>query len=270
MMRSSTRKRTHTIALISDFGLQDHYVATLKSVILSLSPLANIIDISNSIEPGNVNQAAYVLWSAYGTFPPGTVFVAVVDPGVGTNRAIIALHADDHLFIAPDNGILKYILGMTKVREIRRVNNRELMREPICATFHGRDIIAPVAASFAEGIQMRTVGPLFQPETKPAKFVGVRTFDIKQIDGEIIHIDVFGNLVTNFYMDDYFDRGEEIKILMKKTSIGQFYRTYGYAPPDKPFGYVGSSGLMEIALKNKSAAKILKIDVGTKLTLTIK
>ena len=165
---------------------------------------------------------------------------------------------------------MKYILGMTKVREIRRVNNRELMAETICATFHGRDVLAPVAASFAEGIQMRTAGPLFQPETKPEKFIGVRSFDRKVIEGYVIHVDVYGNILTNFYMDDYFDRGEEILISLKKTKIGQFYRTYGYAPPGSPFGYVGSSGLLEIAVKNKNASKILKVSVGTPVSISIK
>jgi len=270
MMRSSTRKRTHTIALLSDFGTRDHYIAMMKSVIINMSPSVRIVDITHDVEPGNVNQAAYLLWSAHHFFPPGTIFVSVVDPGVGTNRAIVAVHAAEHLFLAPDNGLLKYILGMAKVREIRRVNNRELMRETICATFHGRDIMAPVAANFAEGIQMRTAGPLFQPETRPDKFVGVRSFESKFIEGEIIHIDVFGNLVTNFFMDDYFDRGEEIMLVLKKNKIGQFFRTYGYAPPNNPFGYVGSTGLMEIAIKNKNAAKELKIGVGTKVALSIK
>ena len=270
MMRSSTRKRTHTIALLTDFGYQDGYASVMKGMIMKMSPTSQIVDVTHGIEPGNVNQAAYVLWAVHDEFPSGTIFVSVVDPGVGTNRAILAVHASDHLFIAPDNGLLKYILGMTKVREIRRVNNRELMNSTISATFHGRDIMVPVASHFAEGIQMRTAGALFQPETKPEKFVGVRNFDVKQLEGEVIHVDVFGNVITNFFMEDYFDRGEEILLLLKKTIIGQFYRTYGYAPPEKPFGYVGSSGLLEIAVKNKSAAKILKANVGTKVTLSIK
>ncbi|MEK7263677.1 MAG: SAM-dependent chlorinase/fluorinase [Bacteroidota bacterium] len=269
MMRSSTRKREHTIALITDFGGTDGYVPVMRAVINSVSPQARTVEITNSIAPGNVDHAAYVLWSTYKYFPMGTVFVTVVDPGVGTNRAILAVHADEHLFLAPDNGCLKYILGMAKVREIRRVNNRELMRPTICPTFHGRDIFAPVAAQFTEGIQMRTVGPLMVPETQPESFVMVRNFEQKRADGEVIHIDRFGNLITSFFMEDFFDRGEEIKVALKKTIIGQFYRTYGYAPPGKPFGYVGSSGLLEIALKNKSAADELKSGVGSKVTLTI-
>ncbi len=271
-MRSSTRKKEHTIVLLSDMGRNNASVEITRTIIHNISPNAKVYDATHNIPIGDVHYAAFVLWSCYKYYPIGSIISTIVDPGIGTSRAILAVHADDYLFIAPDNGVLKYIFGDTKVREVHRVNNRELMNPKVCTTFLARDLYGPVSAHFAEGIQLRTAGPMMTTtETKPEKFVPIKNIEQKKAEGEIVHIDHYGNLVTNLDMREYYDRGEEIRFTLKKNIKGQFYRTYGFGVEikNKPFAYVGSHGLIEIALANKSAAKELKIELGEKISIIL-
>jgi len=150
---------TRVITLTSDFGLEDEYVGVMKGVIVSIAPAARIIDLSHGIKRQAVQEAAFVLAAAYRYFPKGTVHVAVVDPGVGSDRKIILLRADGHFFIAPDNGLLTFLLAGDRFEAVHEVANRDLFIKPVSNTFHGRDIMAPVAARLAAGLDMEAVGP---------------------------------------------------------------------------------------------------------------
>ena len=182
------------ITLTSDFGLSDGYVASMKGVILGIAPDAGLVDISHLIPPQEVRSAALVLATCYECFPAGTVHLAVVDPGVGTERRAIAVRTRSGFFVGPDNGIFSLVLAKETGWEARSLESEELWRKPVSGTFHGRDIFAPVAAGIARGVAFELVGPVCFPAVLEwsSPVVG-RT----EVEGEIIHIDRFGNCITN-------------------------------------------------------------------------
>ena len=188
--------RSRIITLLSDFGNQDAYVGIMKGVIAGINPLANIIDISHSIPPQDIFNGAYLLYTSYKYFPKGTIHVAVVDPGVGSQRDIVCVETQDHLFLAPNNGLLSFVVQEEKPKGIFRVtNNRYFLPSP-SNTFHGRDVFAPVAAHLSLGIKPHQLG---------VKISKLEQLDIPkphykktgQLEGQIIYIDRFGNLITN-------------------------------------------------------------------------
>ena len=191
-------RRPIIIAMLTDFGLSDGYVASVKGVILSKAPTARIIDISHTISAHDIRAAGYVLWNCYKYFPEGTVFVSVVDPGVGTGRKVIAVGGDGYTFLAPDNGLLQFILATIRAPRVTEITNKKYFREHVSRTFHGRDIFAPVAAAIASGIKLSSLGIEVEPQTKPHPFQAI-DFNAKRLyNGEIIHIDRFGNVITDF------------------------------------------------------------------------
>ncbi len=227
----------------------------MKGVIASIHPEARVIDISHEINPQRVREGAYVLWSSYRFFPAGTVFVSVVDPGVGTGRKIILLRTGKHFFLAPDNGILDLVRSDEKVIascEVKTSGSPYVLSD-VSATFHGRDIFAPVAAYCARGVSLEEIGtpaslrPPDSPFVIPGKKGGVPV---------ILHIDRFGNIVTNIRMAGESNVVQYVRVRGKK--IGRWIRTYEEAPPRTPCLIVGSSGLLEIVMENESAQARLK------------
>lgn len=262
--KPTTRRKTYRerpIVLLTDFGSSDHYVGTMKGVILSINPHATILDLTHDVRAQNIHEAAYLLWASYRYFPEGSIFVAVVDPGVGGGRKIICLEAADRTFIAPDNGLLNLVLTQENVRRSYEiVQTRRFLAQPVSSTFHGRDIFAPVAALLSLGKPVGEFGKPFAIE-KPRPVL----YDPEggMAEARILHIDHFGNIVTNVPRK-YF---EDFALCMGDVRVTLRIRCYAEAPEDQACLIVGSSGLVEVVLKGKSAAKSLGVDAGTPITL---
>ncbi|HTK83357.1 MAG TPA: SAM-dependent chlorinase/fluorinase [Bacteroidota bacterium] len=248
------------IALLTDFGTADHYVASMKAVILSIAPNSVIIDLSHDVPPQDVDAAAYLLWSAHAWFPAGTIFVCVVDPGVGTRRPIICLRTK-YTFIAPDNGLLKYVLPASGRPRIIAVTNRTYALKTISRTFHGRDIFAPAAAHLASGVSHEQLGKRVTPLHAPERFVLVSG---TTSSGKVLHVDRFGNIITNLLCRN-LPNNAVLKI--GRARIHRAFRTYGEAGGSQPFMTIGSSGLLEISIRNGSAARTLKAHSGDPVLL---
>jgi S-adenosylmethionine hydrolase len=241
------------LTLLTDFGSADSYVAELKGVILSAVPGATLVDISHAIVPGDVRAAAYVLDRAWRQFPGGTVHLAVVDPGVGTERAALALKAHGQYFVGPDNGLFSFVLRDEPVQCV-------MLPVPAAAapTFHGRDLFAPAAAALAAGRPLESLGAPFAGI--PERLSTREPFhEGKVLVGEVIHVDRFGTLITNFTPDNMPDYAS---LEVEGIEIGRLQRTFGDVPTGTLLTYVGSDGHVEIAVRDGSAARKLGIGVG--------
>ncbi len=250
------------ITLTTDFGAEDAYVGTMKGVILSLNPGATIVDICHNIEPQNILQGAFVLDTAYPYFPPGTIHVVVVDPGVGTERRAIILKALGAFFVAPDNGVLSYVLRKAREFEVVSLTNPHFWLNPVSSTFHGRDIFAPVAAHLSLGVPLHEFGePLSSPVTLPLPEPQLEADG--SLIGHIIHIDRFGNLITDIKETDLPRDG----LLIEASGYSIKGLSRSYAEGNEILALVGSSGNLEIAAKNGKAAEILKLRIGDQIKI---
>jgi len=251
------------VTLTTDFGTADGYAGAMKGIILGICPEAVVVDISHEVKPQAVRQAAYVLSTVTPYFPEGTVHLVVVDPGVGSDRRAIAVQCGRATFVAPDNGVLSLALALDPPQAAVQI----LSSQPISATFHGRDLFAPVAARLACGAGLGEVGV-------PIAAGGlVRLSDLsaqRQADGswlgQIVHVDRFGNLITDIEMamtdDPAPERSPRAVVWVGKARIEGVVRTYSDVAPGEPVAYVGSSGRVEIALRDGSAAARLGVGVG--------
>jgi S-adenosyl-L-methionine hydrolase (adenosine-forming) len=258
------RDSRNIIALLTDFGDSDHYAGTMKGAILSVNPRANIVDISHNASPQNIRQAGYLLWASYRYFPKRTIFVCVVDPGVGTKRKIVGIETDKFIFLAPDNGLLDMVLIQEDVRR-----SYEIVLPPrigstkISPTFHGRDIFAPLAASLSLGRSLSKFGKVLEVK-KPASVF----YEPEKTDSaaRILHIDNFGNIITNIPAR-YF--GQCI-IRIGRSKILTGVQNYAEAPLDNPVMIIGSSGLLEVVLRDGNAAQRLGVDLRSVKNITVK
>jgi len=244
------------ITLLTDFGVEDAYVGTMKGVILSINPRVQIVDICHEIAPQDIFEGAYVLWTSYRYFPKGTIHVAVVDPGVGGARSAICASVNGHIFVAPDNGLLSFVVSEAEPDEIVRITRRKYLLPRISRTFHGRDIFAPAAAHISTGLPIGRLGASAQrlktfPVPKP------RRTKKGEIEGEVIHIDRFGNLVTNIVEDMLPARKEPIVRIGRRRIIG-ISNSYEEVASGALLAIVGSAGLLEISVNGGSAAKLLR------------
>jgi len=244
------------IAMLTDFGTRDGYVAAMKAVISTICPSSLIIDISHDIAPQNIAEAKFVLWSSCPYFPANTIFVCVVDPGVGTERKIIAVKTKQYIFLAPDNGLLDMVLNEYNINQAIEVTNKKYFLKNISHTFHGRDIFSPVAAHLTTGIKFKSLGT--QITLKKPKEILVSISGKTHCHGSIIYVDRFGNLVTNFKMKKL--RPAALKI---KEFTVPLKTTYGEVNEGEFVAYTGSSGLIEIAVSDGNAQKMLDADYGT-------
>jgi S-adenosylmethionine hydrolase len=276
------------IALLTDFGLSDAYVGTMKGVMLSICPSAHLVDLTHTIEPQNVRQAAYMLLTTFRYFPPHTVFLVVVDPGVGTAREPIAVAADCGFYVAPNNGVLSYVLPHVDVQRAAVLQNPGYQLPAISQTFHGRDIFCPAAAHLANGVPVSAFGP---PPSELVRLPDPR-LDITPtaLQGEVLHIDHFGNIITSIgrlawtgpdtlQLQPQFGRDHDhpapfvlsaarCRVTVGTQTIPAVHRTYGGAPPGMLTALVGSSGQLEIGVNQGSAAQILAVSIGDAVTLT--
>ncbi len=252
------------MTLTTDFGMQDGNVAAMKGVVLGLNPDATIIDLSHDIPAQDIADAAYVLRRAYAYFPPGTIHVVVVDPGVGTDRRAIAVHSDSALFVAPDNGVLTYVLQDLELagQQLRIVHltNADYWLTEVSDVFHGRDIFAPVAAHLSLGVPIDRLGP---PITDPVTLPPPRfRCEPGHIAGQIVHVDRFGNLLTNIPGSALTNLGRPIATRIGTVEIVALSKTFGHGRPGEPIAYVDSSGHLAIAVVNGSAQAELQCSVG--------
>ena len=258
--RASTSGVAPLVSLLTDFGLMDPYVAEMKAIIQSVCPSAKIIDVSHLVEKFNVRMGAFLLASATPSFPNGTVHLAVVDPGVGSARRPIAIETERSLFVGPDNGLLIPAAQAEKILHAYEVTNRSMMRENVSATFHGRDIFASIAAHLARGSQPEELGKEIR-DYVVLSYTQPR-LEGKAVLGEVSYVDGFGNIITNLRTD----RVSELNINISEklvTSVGKkrfssrYVRTYSDLG-ENDFGLlVGSHGFLEIACREKSAARRL-------------
>ena len=225
MARFGIYRTSVPIVLLTDFGFKDSYVGVMKGVIRSISRDADIIDLCHNIMPQDVAEAAFVLEASYGYFPPGAIFVCVVDPGVGSDRAILCMKAHEQLFLAPDNGLLS-VIPESGGREIWAVEANEYFLKGTSMTFHGRDIFAPVAAHLAEGLEPSKLGPRVEHIRALRLPKPVRAAD-GSLRGQVVYIDQFGNLITNIRgsMLRRNFQGAEDKLNLSNI---QFHMTLGY------------------------------------------
>lgn len=273
------------ITLTTDFGYDDAYVAAVKGVILSINPKANIIDITHSIEPQNILQAAFILSVAYRCFPKQTIHMAIVDPGVGSERRGIILKTPSAFFVAPDNGILSYVIdGLFPIEsrssteqthdlqeivfkeglEAAAITDPRFWRHPVSPTFHGRDVFAPVAAGLSLGISIYEFGekinslhilPIPKPSLDPQG----------NLVGQVLHIDRFGNLITNIKSNDLPGKNAMIKVAGHCIQGISDY----YAQNKGVMAIVGSSGYLEVSLRDGSACDFLGLVVGDEIKVIL-
>ncbi len=252
------------ISLCTDFGTRDEYVGVLKGVILTVNPAATIVDICHRVPPQDVVAAAHMLRAAYGFFPKGSLHVAIVDPGVGTSRAIVAARCRGHLFMAPDNGLLPLAWRDTTPQEVVRVDNRDLFRQPVSQTFHGRDIFAPVAAHLSKGAMLKDVGTaIADSQLRRIDDNSPNSDPSGGIDGHIIGIDRFGNLITDIdatLLDQLIHNNKDMQI---STQIGThciygLVNNYTDGATGEAVAFIGSRGCLEIAVNCGNAAETLR------------
>ena len=249
------------IVLLTDFGTKDAYVGSMKGVMAGISPGTPLIDLTHEIKPQNVRQAAFVLKAAYPYFPKGSVFVSVVDPGVGSERKILAAQTPAGTFLAPDNGLLTLVLQKENKTEIRGVTNRKFFREKVSFTFHGRDCFAPTAAHLAKNpSRFRELGPRISAYQK-LNFAAGRKIG-KRLVGEIVYFDHFGNAFTNLTQEDLHKRTDPFRVVLNKKSLGSIRRSYFEVPHGKVVAVFSSNGVLEIAVNQGSAREILKLKEG--------
>ncbi len=261
-----------TVTLLTDFGLRDHFVAAMKGVMLEINPDLRFVDISHLIPAHDIFSGAYTLAQACRCFPAGTIHLAVVDPGVGTARKALAVSAGGHFFVAPDNGLITYILDHEPGFEAFEITADHYFRRPLSSTFHGRDIFAPVAAWISRGVPLQKFGPqLGQPVR--LKIPAVSRVRDALVQGAVLAADHFGNLVTNLKPEDVpvFGGAEArpCKVVAGQREITTFKRTFGEGTPGDLFVIPGSSGYLEIVMRDGSAAAELRIGPGAPIGIVL-
>jgi len=289
-----TVRRPRVITLLTDFGNQDAYVGIVKGVIAGINPFANIADICHSVPPQDIFSGAYLLYTSYKYFPRKTIHVAVVDPGVGSKRDIVCVETKDYFFLVPDNGLLSFIVQEEKPKSIIRVTNNKYFLPLPSSTFHGRDVFAPVAAHLSLGVKPQQLG---------IKINQLEQLDIPkpvrkktgQVEGQIIYIDRFGNLITNITKEHLVkgvegqkseDRSQKLenRIKQRKTTLKELFslcntietvigrkkvvglsNTYLDVNAGEPLVLFGSAGFLEISINQGNAQKYFRVDRGNKI-----
>jgi S-adenosylmethionine hydrolase len=256
------------ITLLTDFGLADHFVGVLKGVIATIAPGEPVVDITHDVPPYSISQAAFLLEQSWRYFPKGTIHVAIVDPGVGSERRPLLVEAEGHTFIGPDNGLFSFVLATEKPKA-RLLNQPKYWLPHPSTTFHGRDIFAPVAAHLAAGIKAAKLGKLVDDPIRSPALAPTRMSRRTWV-GSVLHIDRFGNLITNFHARDFTTlRNRPFTLTAGMESTELFASTYANCPPDQLCVIPGSTGFYELSLASASAAILTGLVPGSPLELTL-
>lgn len=253
------------VALLTDFGNRDPFVGMLKGAIASIAPSSVVIDVTHDIASFNIRSAAFVLQQSVRHFPKYTVFLCVIDPGVGSERKILAARTGDYCFVAPDNGVLSFALSGASDREIVEVNNKKYFADKPSRTFHGRDIMAPVAAHLSAGVPLAEIGPtvsdykVLQPPNL------LRRDDC--VIGEILHVDKFGNLISNIAEGDLpaFESLSELRCTIGAQQGLELVESYSAATG--PAAIISGFGTVEVFLNRDSAGESLENPIGTTISV---
>jgi S-adenosylmethionine hydrolase len=258
------------ITLTTDYGTNDHLVGVMKGVILSVNPEVNIVDITHSVLPHDLLDGALAIGQAYKYFPPKTIHVVVVDPGVGTARRPILVAGDTHYFVAPDNGVLSSVYDQTEALYVWNIISEHYFRQPVSKTFHGRDIFAPVAAWLTKSWQSSAFG---EPITDFARFALPKPKATgNTIKGVVLRVDQFGNLITNFRAEDVpaCAAGDgKFTIRAGNAAVTKLVPTFASGANGEAIGLIGSSGYLEISVNKGNASRILAIGRGTEVTVEL-
>ncbi len=254
------------ITLLTDFGTEDYYVGAMKGALLSVNPQVNISDITHEIPAHDIEAGAFTLCAASETFPAGTIHVAVVDPGVGSSRRPILVTALGHLFVGPDNGLFGYIYERDEKHTVFHLRNQKYFRSKTSPTFHGRDVFAPIAGALSLGVAPEMLGEIITDHVRLALLRPVRR-DAATLEASIIHLDRFGNCITNITPAD-LDAGRigrDAKLIIGEREVNSFRRFYAEEPSHGDgaiFAIWGSAGFLEISAVVTSAARLLKATRG--------
>jgi S-adenosylmethionine hydrolase len=250
-----------TISLLTDFGLQDHYVGAMKGAILCVCPEATLVDLCHEIPAHDVLAGALTLDASFRFFPPGTVFLVVVDPGVGSERRPIAASADGWVFVAPDNGVLTPVLAEHPKAPVHLLAHTIFRRHPLSAVFHGRDLFGPAAAYLARGLSLSEAGPAIDDPVR-LSLPGARTTADGAIEGTVLRVDRFGNLTTSVRAEDVATLvAEGVEVVVAGQSL-PLVRTYADVPEGRSCALVGSSGRLEVAVNQGRAHETLGVERG--------
>ena len=264
--------QSRLITLTTDFGLNDHFIGTVKGVLLNIVPDARIVDICHSVQAFDVLDGALTISQAYSYFPSGTIHMVIVDPGVGTARRPIILTSDRYQFVAPDNGVLSMVYAREERLSVRHVTADHYYLQPVSNTFHARDIFAPITAYLAKGVDPDRFGEevtdyvrFAAPRPKPA--------DGNTLRGVVLKVDRFGNLVTNITPQDapalFGENPPAFKIAVGKREVTEMHSAYAQGAPGEVFAIFGSMGFLEIAANRAAAAQILAAGKGSEVSLNI-
>ncbi len=260
------------VTLTTDFGHSDHFVGTMKGVILNIAPEAQIIDICHSVQAFDILDGALTITQAYSYFPSGTTHVVVVDPGVGSARRPLLMSTGKHYFVAPDNGVLSLIMDREEGVRVRHITGQHYFLQPVSSTFHARDVFAPVAGYLAKGIDSQKFGDEISDYVRfsapKPKAAGDKT-----LRGVVLKVDRFGNLVTNFTPHDvpslFHSPPARFKIVIGNREITQLHNAYADALPNELFGILGSMGYLEIASSRSSAAQLAGSGKGSEVHIVL-
>jgi S-adenosylmethionine hydrolase len=275
MSQSSVRP---VVAFMTDFGLGDGDVGVMKGVVLGITPEAQIVDITHDVAPQNVQSGAWILAASYRYFPKGTVFVCVVDPGVGSTRRPIAVRAGDWVFVGPDNGLFSYVLAEQTFHEAVTLANPAYRLSQVSSTFHGRDIFAPAGAHLAGGVAFADLGDRLELADLVRIDPALAARQGERIEAEVLHIDNFGNIITNIPLslvpDLFASRAVQLGFPALNQAVAERRRFFADVPEGegqeaRPFIYGDSSGYVGIAIRNGNAARALHVSYGEKIVGTI-
>jgi len=259
------------VTLTTDFGARDNYAAAMKAVMLNINPDINIVDITHEVRRQDILEACFIIANTYHYFPNWSIHVVVVDPTVGSNRRPLVASINGHHFIAPDNGVLSGLYQDPDDISVHEINAEHYYLRPLSSTFHGRDIFAPVAAWLAKGIELENFGEKIDDYVDlklPAPVVG----EEGELEGEVVHIDSFGNLITNVtraQFEEMLEQAENHKFELKigDATLSDLKRFYAECEKGSPAALFGSTSQLEVAAKQKSASDLLGLEKGAKLTL---
>jgi S-adenosylmethionine hydrolase len=258
------------ITLTTDFGASDHFVGTMRGVILNINPEAQIVDICNSVQSYDILDGALTIAHSYRYFPVNTIHMVIVDPGVGSNRRPLLVTTEKHMFIAPDNGVLSLVYEREERISVRHITSEHYFLQPTSSTFHGRDIFAAVAGWLSKGME---AGKFGDEITDYVRFGSpkVKKIDEKSLKGVVLKVDRFGNLITNIRQEDapqlFADLPPDFRIGVGKGEIKRIRRTFAEGAAGEIFGILGSMGYLEIVANRSTAAGVLQATKGSDVIL---
>jgi len=259
------------VTLTTDFGTSDHYVGAMKGVVYGINPSALVVDISHDVQSHDLLDGALAIAQAYSYFPLETIHVVVVDPGVGSARRPILARTEKYFFVAPDNGVLSLVFEREKRVSVRHISSDHYFLQPVSQTFHGRDVFAAVAGWLSKGVKPASFG---EEISNYARFRSPKPQRLEngRIQGVVLKVDKFGNLVTNITPQDipqlFSPEPPPFKILVGKHEITSVRAAYAAGAPDEVFGILGSMGFLELSTNRGSAARALEVGKGTEIVVS--